>query len=171
MFLDSKKYLAILIFLVLLSGCLSTPYTKHNFFTGGFIDTQLGENIFRIDFKGNKWTSREKAIDFTLLRAAELSLERNFRYFVIVETDKYDEMDLKTSPLIVGDYSYGTRTSVRSAPRTSHTIVAFRAKPTTNQIVYDAKFIVKSIKGKYEIKWPAYFKRKNEAMIMSNIRS
>ena len=152
MSLDSKKYLTVLISLVLLSGCLSTPYTKHNFFTGGFSDTQLGENIFRIDFKGNKWTSREKATDFTLLRAAELCLERNFRYFVITETDKYDEMSFKTSPVIVGDYSYGTRTSVRSAPTTSHTIMAFRTKPSINQVVYDANFLVKSIRGKYEIK-------------------
>ena len=151
MFPNLTKFLIILItYISLLSGC-ATPYMKQGF-VGGFSETQLGENIFRVTFKGNKYTSKERATDFTLLRSAELCLEKNFRYFVIAETEKYEKTSLHSRPIIVGDYSYGTFTSVNTRPRTSNTIIAFREKPEVNAIIYDAEFIRKSIKAKYEIK-------------------
>ena len=48
-----------IISLALLSGC-ATSYTKENFFTGGFSDSQLAENVFRIDFAGNKYTKKQE---------------------------------------------------------------------------------------------------------------
>ena len=49
---------------ILLVGC-GTAYQKMGF-TGGYTETQLGENIFNVSFQGNGYTSRERASDFLL---------------------------------------------------------------------------------------------------------
>jgi hypothetical protein len=38
-----------------------------------------------LTFKGNGYTSRERATDFNLLRCAEVCLENGYKYFVIVD--------------------------------------------------------------------------------------
>ena len=156
------KGLGILVIsLVLLFGC-STPYTAHGL-TGGFSDIQLGENIFRVSFRGNGYTSRERTVDFSLLRAAEICLERDFRYFAISESSEYEKIGTYTTPMTVNtiDYGsglgsttnvYGGKTYFISRPITSITVVAFREKPDINGIVYDAEFVSKSIKRRYDIK-------------------
>ena len=37
--------------------------------TGGFSETQLDENIFRVTFYGNGYTGKERVTDFALLRS------------------------------------------------------------------------------------------------------
>ena len=73
--------------LVVMSGC-ATPYQPDSF-TGGFSETQLGENIFQVSFQGNAYIGGEKVSDFSLLRSAELALEHGFPYFVVVEIVLY----------------------------------------------------------------------------------
>src|SRR5437764_1386447 len=62
--------------LIMIGGLLfvacATPYQRHGF-TGGFSESQLDENVFRVNFRGNGYTSPERAADFTLLRSAELA--------------------------------------------------------------------------------------------------
>ena len=61
----------------LLSGC-ATAYQPKGF-TGGFSETQLDESVFQVSFRGNAYTSSERAADFTLLRSAELTIENGYR--------------------------------------------------------------------------------------------
>ena len=162
-----KKLIVPIIVLVALTGC-ATSYQKQGF-TGGFSETQLGENIFQITFKGNAYTSRERASDFTLLRSAELALENGYKYFVIVDSEKYTKKGAYTTPATshttgsaygTGNYAYGTATTtttggqtyIYSKPRSTNTIVCFKEKPEVSGLVYEAAFIIKSIKGKYGIK-------------------
>ncbi len=72
--------------MALLSGC-ATAYQRESF-TGGYSQTQLGDNIFQVSFKGNGCTSEDRASDYTLLRSAEITLENGFKYFTIVESEK-----------------------------------------------------------------------------------
>ena len=59
----------ILITIAVLSAGCATAYQKQGL-TGGFSETQLGENVFQISFKGNGYTSQDRASDFTLLRGS-----------------------------------------------------------------------------------------------------
>lgn len=162
-----RHHIILAILVAILAGC-ATAYQKQGF-TGGFAETRLGENIFQVSFKGNAYTSRERASDFTLLRSAELALENGFNYFVIVESEKYTKTGAYTSPTTshttgsaygTGNYAYGSATTttswgqtyIYSKPRSTNTIVGFKEKPNIEGLVYDAAFIVKSIKGKYGIK-------------------
>ncbi len=60
-------------------------------FIGGFSEVQLDPQTFRVTFKGNEYTSRERVTDFVLLRSAELALAHGFAYFIITESEDYIE--------------------------------------------------------------------------------
>ena len=77
-----KKILLVLAIGVFIAGC-ATDYQKDGF-SGGFSETQMSENVWRVHFKANGFSSMERATDFCLLRSAELTLENRYKYFAIV---------------------------------------------------------------------------------------
>jgi hypothetical protein len=85
--------LSIAIILVGFTSCQSKGIT------GDFSETQLGENVFKVSYKGNTYTSSERAGDFNLLHSAEVTLKDGFRYFIIVDSERYSKSgSLTTSP-------------------------------------------------------------------------
>lgn len=62
--------------------------------TGGFSDTRLSDTTYQVRFRGNGWTSPTRVQTLVLRRAAELALERGFRYFVIADHQTLDRRDL-----------------------------------------------------------------------------
>lgn len=155
-----------LLLIAFLTGC-ATEY-QPNGFTGGFSETQLGENVFRVSFRGNGHTSTERAADFSMLRAAEITLENGFKYFIVVDSKDDASLSTFTTPTTsqttasaygVGNHAYGTaytttnggNTFIISRPRVANTIVCFKEKPEDKGIVYDADFLVDSIKKKYDL--------------------
>jgi len=154
-----KKWMILVSVVVIFSGC-ATKY-KSVGFTGGYSETQLGNNIFNVSFRGNGYSSRQRASDFTLLRSAELTLKNGFKYFIITSSEKH--IDLYSTPKSyttngnINGSSFNATTTQTGGftfrkPSTNHTIICFKEKPKINTIIYDANFIVKSIKSKYDIK-------------------
>ena len=161
-----------LIFLTIVAiGFLScaTGY-KPTGFTGGFSDIMLDENIFKVSFKGNAYTSQERATDFTLLRCAELALEHGYSYFIIVDSSEYSVEGSYTTPTTsttdasvssYGNTAYGSATTTTyggqtyhySKSRTTNTIICFSEKPDLDGLIYNASFIRKSISEKYNIEY------------------
>lgn len=160
------KDLAIYITILFLAGC-ATPYQSKSL-GGGYSDTQLAPDVVRINFKGNAYTSDERALDFALLRAAEFTLERGLKYFAIIDEKSSPKISSITTPGYAqttgtvnvagnyGTYSGSTTyipstTHFMSKPRTAVLIRCFTDKPE-NIYTFDAEFIQKSIKQKYDIK-------------------
>jgi hypothetical protein len=90
-----KHILLIISLMVVIIGCASTPAYRAAEKNGlGYYHSELGENRYRIHFK-MKGTSKVSAMDYALLRAAELTQERNFDWFIVVDrqtvTDKGDK--------------------------------------------------------------------------------
>lgn len=154
---------ALIFVALLLFGC-ATPYQQTGLI-GGFSETQLDENVWTVTFKGNGYTSRERATDFNLLRCAEICLENGYKYFVIVEGKEYSKEGSYTTPTTsyttgsayaYGNNVYGSATTQTyggqtyniSKPRTSNTIVCFEDKAEINAMVYNAEFIRDSIREK-----------------------
>jgi len=127
-----KSYLPGAVCVAILLASCATGYQKQGF-TGEFSETQLGENIFQISFKGDANTSPEQASDLTLLRSAEIVVEKGFRYFTIIDSEKYSK---------TGTYTY-------SKPTTTNTIVYYKDKPEEDALVYDGSFVARSIKARY----------------------
>jgi hypothetical protein len=150
----------------LLAGC-ATAYQRDGL-AGGYTETQFGENIFQVSFRGNGYTRGERASDFALLRSAEVATENGFRYFIVVESGKDSSLSTYTTPTQSyttgsayghGNMAYGSATTttyggqtyIIRKPSATNTIICFKEKPGITGLVFDAEFVKKSLKQKYGI--------------------
>ena len=154
----------------LLAAC-ATPYQQRGA-TGGFSETQLSENVFRVVFNGNGYTRSERAEDFVLLRSAELTLQNGFTHFAIADARTSTSVSSYTTPStsyttgsayrsgnnIYGNATtttYGGGTTFVSRPSATNTIVMFRERPNVQGMVFDAKFLTNSLRKKYASEFEA----------------
>ncbi|SEI98835.1 hypothetical protein SAMN05428950_101776 [Sphingomonas sp. OV641] len=74
---------------LLVTGCATeTPYrpaTGSGFYRTGFSERQVEANRFLVNFAGNTVTDRDTVERYLLFRAAELTLQNGFDYFVTVD--------------------------------------------------------------------------------------
>ena len=159
------KLTSLLFIAFLLAGFTSCQSKR---FTGGYSETQLAENVFKVSFKGNTLTGSERAADFSLLRSAEVTLKHGFRYFIIVDSEGYSKSesittstDPSTKPRVYGDWNHvygsattqapGGQTYTYSGPMTTKTIVCFKDKTVIDGLFYDAEVVSNSLKSKYKV--------------------
>jgi hypothetical protein len=77
--------------LIPLAGC-ATAYQQEKI-TGGYTDFSLAETTYRVRFKGNNYTSRDKVEQFLLYRCAELTDQLGYDHFILVSSDTLDISD------------------------------------------------------------------------------
>lgn len=92
---------ALLIFSV--AGCATaTPYQPDT--RGeGYKDLKIEDNKYRIIFKGNSITPRDTVETYLLYRAAELTAENKYDYFIVRE----QQVDVKSDYFSTGGPMYG----------------------------------------------------------------
>ena len=161
------RTLLILTAVTTLAAC-ATAYQPEGF-SGGFTETQLDKNVFRVSFQGNGYTGANRAEDMALLRSAELTLKNGFTHFVIVDGRSRTDYSAFTTPTqsnttgSVSSYgntasfnaqtrTTGGQTFIAAKPSSTNTIICFIGKPDINALVYDANFIFSSLGAKYGIK-------------------
>lgn len=148
-----------------LIGC-ATPYQKVGTdVSGGYAFRRLGTDVFKVEFLGNGFTQPKRAMDFAMLRAAEVCLEHNFRYFSVI-----GEGDLSSSETVYtggtaqttgyvspyGTYS-GTTTYTPTAmpvfkPGSELTIRCYTSRPGGHAgRVDDASAVVSELRAKYKL--------------------
>jgi len=76
------RLLALAVAAVALAAC-ATRYGQENLI-GGFDIKELGQDVYRVRFSGNGYTSRETVQTYWLYRNAELAIERGFTGFEIL---------------------------------------------------------------------------------------
>jgi hypothetical protein len=122
----------------------------------------LDENVFNITFRGNGYTSMERASDFTYLRASDLTINNGYTYFAItyasknVSTSSFTTASETTTQVnFYGNSAYATSQTVPGQtytvkrPDVEMTIICFKDKPQTEATVFSAKFLSRSIRKKY----------------------
>ncbi len=67
---------------LVLTGCATSYQPKS--YTGGYTDTKLDDDKYRVTFSGNQHTSADRVEEYALLRAAEITLEYGYSHFVTV---------------------------------------------------------------------------------------
>jgi len=158
---------------IFISGCATSYHSTG--FTGGYSETQLAPDVFRIHFAGNGYTSGERAQDFAMLRAADLALQHGFKYFAIIDESSSTAVSSFTTPgsatttgsaYVSGGYgnyygSYSDQTTYTPPqtyyvfkPRAGLLIRCFTDKPEAIY-TFDAVFLQQSLKQKYHITTPA----------------
>ena len=139
------------------AGC--TGYHRQGF-TGGFSETQLAPDVFNVRFRGNAYTSAERANDFALLRAAELTREHGYTHFVLVSEKEEIRVSSFSTPgslslTTEGNSSKAIYTGGQSythlKPETSVRIRCFSSRPEGIE-AFDAAFVEQSLKAKHKIK-------------------
>lgn len=97
--LHGSRALALAV-VILLAACATPaptpyqPYLPDQAIPGGFSEERLADNSYRVTFAGNCFTSRERVEGYLLYRAAELTLEKQYDWFVIA--DRLVERDART---------------------------------------------------------------------------
>ena len=74
----------ILLALAMLAGC-ATGYGPQGY-TGGYIDTKIEEDVYRIRYSGNGMTSRDKVWQYWIYRCAELTTQKGYSHFMLLKT-------------------------------------------------------------------------------------
>jgi len=142
----------VVIFLIsiiqLLLGC-ATPYGRVGL-TGGFSDTQLQRNVFSVSFRGNGYTSTDRAMDFALLRCAELTINNGFNYFKVNYIESDSKRFMHHSGQINGG-SYSGRSIPISKPRVTINITCYIQNRDNNMEFYEAEFLAESVSHKYNM--------------------
>lgn len=116
----TSRGLAALLATLLLAGCATvTPYQPMK--NGqGYGDQRIENNRYRINFAGNSTTPRETVENYLLFRAAELTLQQGYDYFVMSGSDTEKQTRYQQTVSAVGGYGwysryYGLGTGVSTA--------------------------------------------------------
>ena len=163
--MHANRWLTVLLLLTL-SAC-GTTYQSQSW-TGGFSEVQLDENIFEITFKGNAFVDASTVRDYAMLRAAEVTLDHGFEYFVVADEDNWTKIQTVTtggnsstttySGTVSGNMVSGTantaynppQTTTYNKPRSLKTIVTFHEKPE-GLTSYSARFVRDSIRKSHKL--------------------
>ena len=142
-----KRWICFLLLVILASGC-ATGYQKRNWL-GGYYETKIQDDVFRIRFFGNAYCHLDKAEDYALLRCSEVVIENGFKYFIIVENKSESQAEVYSAPA-VNSTSPKIKTSYKSSATV--TIKCFKEKPGgASVIIYDAGQVKYNLKKQYHL--------------------
>lgn len=115
----------------------------------GYAETQLDVNRVRVSFAGNGETSRETVETYLLYRAAELTLQRGFDYFVVadhsVDTSSQYAASGPPVPPIMPPRRYR---EISSHTAVSDVIMHRGAHPLGVTNAYDARTVYANLAGR-----------------------
>lgn len=158
--------------LVTLAGCETpTPYqaaAPGAQTGGGYSETRLEQDRWRVEFKGNTETPRETVETYLLYRAAELTAAQGYDWFEAVErkTDSKDEVLFTGGPWGYGPSwrfygGWGPRRwgppygdpfwdaqTIREFDATAEIVMGHGPKPPGDKHAYDAHDVLSSLAGK-----------------------
>ena len=145
----------IFIFLASLTACSSRYQRASYYHTEGFIDTRIGRDAFKITYNGSPFANLQTAVDFCLLRCAEITQERGFTYFRVTKDEAGISQYLVKNPDLFGTIN-GNPVRISGAytegiPRAVATniIVCKNEVPKGERDFMNARIIQDYITGKY----------------------
>ncbi len=112
-----------------LSAC-ATAYGPRNAM-GGYEDKAVGDDMIEVRFYGNQHTSKEETTRRLLYRCAELTIEKGFDSFVVLQDQSYSE-EIVNNPTI--EKPFQTRESMSGGVRTTVSPDLTQATASTNWV-------------------------------------
>ena len=79
-------------------GCASPTGYHPLTGAGGWEDTRLQPDFFRVSFEGNESTTMTRAQDLALLRASDLTLANGYTHFAVVDESESTRIDQVVTP-------------------------------------------------------------------------
>lgn len=137
-----------------LTGCAST-YGPESLLSGGYTESLIQDNIFRVNFKGKASDSIGRVNDFALLRSAEITIQNGYSYFIVIEGGTTIKTGVVSTPAHINMATgmiEGGHVSSYSKPNASIVIQCYKEKPeNVSGIIYDATQVRSNIKSQYKI--------------------
>ncbi|MEO5939204.1 MAG: hypothetical protein ABIQ43_09380 [Sphingomonas sp.] len=94
-----------------LAGCMTEttyrPATGNGFAREGFSERQIEANRFIVSFAGNTVTSRDTVERYLLFRAAEVTTQNGYDYFVMADRDTDKKERTYATPSFNSGYGFG----------------------------------------------------------------
>lgn len=141
-----------------IAGCNSGKYQSYN--SGvGYVTKPLTNDTYHVTYTGTNSTKIEKVNDFALLRSAELTLEKGYKYFVITEATN-NAISVKNSRSASAANLTGTHSGPPKQPGSDQSMYSLKAKSELTielhnekpeGISYDAYMVERGLKTEYEI--------------------
>lgn len=149
----------------LLSACSTSPsvYAPAGDNGYGYSEQRVEQNRYRVSYAGNSATPRERVEDYLLYRAAELTLENGYDYFVMTARDTEPRTSYYGSgvpyagwPPGYGFYGYGgsgfgwglstsTRRPVTRYRAYADIVLYHGDKPAKDSWAYDARDVMNQL--------------------------
>jgi hypothetical protein len=146
-----NKALVLAFIFLLLSGC-ATPYQKLSY-NGGYSEIPLNKDTYKVSFMGNAHLSADQVQNYLLRRCAEITLNKDYRYFAILSGGTYDNSSVYQTPATInsntagfGDINgFGNRSYFLSGFSNSYTTI----NPSRNYIInkFNSFVIIKLLKS------------------------
>lgn len=150
--------------LATLAGC-AARYKPDSGWGGGFSDTQLDKNLFRVVYNGTGNARTERVEEWALLRASELTLKHGFSYFAITDGGTREDVSTYVTPVesttearrtkrgnvVMSTTTTGGDTITTVRPTTTYTFLTYHRKPTNVAMAYDAEFLCRTLGEKYKV--------------------
>ncbi len=140
------------VLLVALLGACATGYQPAGF-TGGYSETRLKPDVAQVSFDGNGFTSKQRSMDFTLLRAAQLTLASGRGHFVIMGSEQATSTSYYATPQtyqIDGNTVQGSGGAIVPITKQRSGVTVLMLQDA-NKDSLDARFLRSSIVEKYDL--------------------
>ncbi|RZL51931.1 MAG: hypothetical protein EOP65_16550, partial [Sphingomonas sp.] len=96
---------------LMVAGCATEttyrPATGQGFNRTGYSDRRIEPDRYLVSFAGNSVTSRDTVERYLLFRAAELTLQNGYDYFVMANRDTDLQSRTYSTPGVGGGWGYG----------------------------------------------------------------
>jgi S1-C subfamily serine protease len=156
--ISTKKLILWIIYLgAILSGCTGlTSFVNNSVYEHALVETQINGNNWKIVFSGRE-VSMQKAIDFSLLKAGELSLDNGYKYFEIIDQEKSVNSYTVTKPAWNVKNKNGTYTHYPGSSRqVNKPIIETRIfmhndNSLVNNNTFESELIILSLSSSYLI--------------------
>lgn len=128
--MSKKNTKSVLLLLTLIiTGC-ATSYKPAGFFNDGYKDMALSNDIYKVSFKGNSDTSKSTVQDYLLRRCAEITMQKGYKYFIIMDGNTEAAHKTSTIPLV---HTYS-----------DHSLITYHQSSSEE---YEDSFIIKLLKN------------------------
>ncbi len=120
----------------------------------GYSEAQFDKNLWQVTFKGGS-TDEEDSVNYAMLRCAELTLIKGYRYFTVVNKKSSTKNvgvrhDMDTWAYAPGNVSTTGTSRVISKSTAVQNIRMYKKKPGGKN-TYDALLICRSLGNKYGV--------------------
>ena len=137
--------------LLSLFGCAS-GYKPNGLFNGGFSSTQLSANTFTVRFKGNEYTSPERAADFALLRSAEIADKHGFSWIEVLNEQASTTTSSTGMPVFgAGGNVFGGSIVTEHEPEQTYKIRCHHDNIDDSPSLLKVSFLLQSLRSKYKL--------------------